>query len=321
VLRPEWEALWNSVHDRTPFQHPAWLLPWWDVFGRGELRVLLARERGILIGLVPFYLSPQQELRLLGGGISDYLDVLAAPGAERSLAAAISIEVESTRAEWSFCGLDNLRERSLLLEIDAPPGARAQTTSTDPCPVVELPDRVDDLERRIAPKLASTIRHSRRRADRLGGLSIEQVRAEEMQDTLTALFALHGTRWAGKGQSGVLSDAHVQRFHRRAAPALQSAGLLRLLVLRIGKRIAAVHYGLQAENRVFFYLGGFDPEFGALSVGTLAIAAAMERAIEEGAATFDFLAGREFYKYRWGAVDRSRWCRHFGPADSVPPAR
>ena len=82
-----------------------------------------------------------------------------------------------------------------------------------------------------------------------------------------------------------------------------------------------MHYGLRAGNRAFFYLGGFDPEFGALSVGSLAIAAAMERAIEEGASTFDFLAGREAYKYRWGAVDRPRSCRHITRVDVVPPAR
>jgi CelD/BcsL family acetyltransferase involved in cellulose biosynthesis len=321
ALRPEWEALWSSVQDRTPFQHPAWLLPWWDVFGRGALRVLLLREDGILTGLAPLYISPDCELRLLGAGVSDYLDALAAPGAERNLAAAVSIELESSRADWSFCGFDNLRERSPLLHVDAPSDAAANTASTDPCPFVRLPDRIDELADRIAPKLASHLRYSRRRAERLGGLTIEQASDEELQEALTALFALHGTRWAEKGQAGVLSDAHVRRFHRRAAAALQAAGLLRLSVLRIGTRVAAVHYGLRAGDRAFFYLGGFDPEFGALSVGSLAIAAAMERAIEGGASTFDFLAGREPYKYRWGAVDRPRSCRHLTRADSVPPAR
>jgi CelD/BcsL family acetyltransferase involved in cellulose biosynthesis len=321
ALRPEWEALWSSVQDRTPFQHPAWLLPWWDVFGRGALRVLLLREDGILTGLAPLYISPECELRLLGAGVSDYLDALAAPGAERNLAAAVSIELESSRADWSFCGFDNLRERSPLLRVDAPSDAAANTMSTDPCPVVRLPDRVDDLANRITPRLASHLRYSRRRAERLGGLTIAQAKEEELQEVLTALFALHGTRWAEKGQGGVLSDADVRRFHRRAAAALQAAGLLRVSVLRLGTRVAAVHYGLRAGDRAFFYLGGFDPEFGALSGGSLAIAAAMERAIAEGASTFDFLAGQEAYKYRWGAVDRPRSCRHITRGGFIPPPR
>ena len=314
-MGPEWNALWESVPDRTPFQHPAWLLPWWEAFGDGELRVLVVRQDDTLIGLAPFYLSHRRELRLLGAGLSDYLDALAAPGAERIAAAAISNELERCCSEWTFCGFDNLRDESLLLHVVPPPGVHATTAATEPCPVIELPYSIDALQDRIARKLASHIRYSRRRAERLGGLTVEQVGCQRLQQALSVLFALHGTRWASKGQAGVLSDDAVRRFHRGAAPALDAAGLLRLSCLRIGTRIAAVHYGLRAGDRAFFYLEGFDPEFAALSPGTLAIASAIECAIAEGASTFDFLAGREPYKYRWGGIDRPRWCRHFTRGD------
>lgn len=310
-LRREWNALWVSVPHRTPFQHPAWLLPWWDVFGHGELRVLLVRDGDTLIGLAPFYVSPQRELRLLGAGVSDYLDALATPGGERIVAAAISDELEFSHSEWTFCGLDNLRDASLLLRVDPPSGVCVTTAAVDPCPVVELPHSVALLHHRIGPKLASRIRYSRRRAERLGGLTTEHVAPEDLQAALDALFALHGTRWAAKGEAGVLSNDEVREFHRRAAAALEAAGLLRLLSLRIGNRLAAIHYGLHAGDRTFFYLAGFNPDFAALSPGSVAIASAMEDAIEEGASTFDFLGGREAYKYRWGAADCQRWSRHF----------
>ena len=313
-----WSALWASVPHRTPFQHPAWLLPWWDVFGRGELRVLLVRDADTLIGFAPFYISPQRELRLLGAGVSDYLDALAAPAGERIVAGAISDELESSRSEWTFCGLDNLRDASLLLRVDAPTAVCATTAAVDPCPVVELPESVALLQQRIAPKLASHIRYSRRRAERLGGVTIERVVPQDLHAALDALFALHGTRWAAKGEAGVLSNDEVREFHRRAAAALQAAGLLRLLSVRIGKRIAAIHYGLHAGDRTFFYLGGFNPDFAALSPGSVAIASAMEDAIGEGASTFDFLGGREPYKYRWGAADCQRWSRHFRRDDPSP---
>ena len=54
-LRPEWEALWGAIPDATPFQSPAWLIPWWRHVGDGELLTLSLRESGKLIGLFPFY--------------------------------------------------------------------------------------------------------------------------------------------------------------------------------------------------------------------------------------------------------------------------
>ncbi|HEY4593430.1 MAG TPA: GNAT family N-acetyltransferase, partial [Thermoanaerobaculia bacterium] len=50
---------------------------------------------------------------------------------------------------------------------------------------------------------------------------------------------------------------------------------------------------------VYFYQSGFDPAHSALSPGTLLVAQAIRRAIEEGKTAFDFLRGDEPYKRRW----------------------
>ena len=55
--------------------------------------------------------------------------------------------------------------------------------------------------------------------------------------------------------------------------------------------------------RAYYYIGGFDPSRARLSPGTIMIGHAIEEAIGAGARTFDFLRGREAYKYAWGAVD------------------
>jgi CelD/BcsL family acetyltransferase involved in cellulose biosynthesis len=85
-------------------------------------------------------------------------------------------------------------------------------------------------------------------------------------------------------------------------------GLLRLHALRLDGAITATLHALAdrpgiAGRRVYFYLGGFDPRFAALSPGALLLAHAIEEAAREGAAGFDFLRGGETYKYRWGARD------------------
>ena len=61
--------------------------------------------------------------------------------------------------------------------------------------------------------------------------------------------------------------------------------------------------------RAYHYLGGFDMRYAKLSAGTLAIAAAIDDARARGVTTFDFLGGREAYKYAWGATDEPRYRR------------
>jgi CelD/BcsL family acetyltransferase involved in cellulose biosynthesis len=70
-------------------------------------------------------------------------------------------------------------------------------------------------------------------------------------------------------------------------------------------RTISAQYVLIDRGRAYAYISGFDPEWARYSLGTLLIAFAIERAIDEGCREFDFLRGREQYKYGWGAVNRA----------------
>jgi CelD/BcsL family acetyltransferase involved in cellulose biosynthesis len=102
----------------------------------------------------------------------------------------------------------------------------------------------------------------------------------------------------------VLADERVQAFHREAAAGLLARGALRCYGLRVDDRLIGVYYGFADGRRAYYYIGGFDPACAALSPGTLVVAHAVEEAVREGARAFDFLRGREPYKYAWGATDR-----------------
>src|SRR5690349_3566891 len=51
AIVPEWWGLFSRSPDATPFQSPAWLLPWWECFGRGKPLVVAVREHGRMVGL------------------------------------------------------------------------------------------------------------------------------------------------------------------------------------------------------------------------------------------------------------------------------
>ncbi|HEX2686458.1 MAG TPA: GNAT family N-acetyltransferase, partial [Kofleriaceae bacterium] len=283
-LDGEWDALCERCPDATPFQRPGWLLAWLRWFGGGRPRVATLRRGDRLVGVVPLLLR-DGVARLIGEGITDYLDAIVEPGIDPArLADAVARAAAGARA----LELTALRPGSPLLRLDLG-GATAAAT---PSPVVALgavraPRRLAYEQRRIA-RLAPAWH------DETG----------DPAALLAALFALHRARWAARGLPGVLGDPATEGFHRDATAALLRRGALRLVGLALDGTLRAVLYGLADHGRFHFYLTGFDPALAQLSPGRLLVARALERASDDGAFEFDFLRGREPYKYEWGAVDR-----------------
>ena len=329
-LYPEWSTLWACCPTATPFQSPEWLIPWWRHIGAGELWTLALRCAGRLIGLVPFYIyvgpgSSERRVFLVGVATSDYLDALfLSDFASRGAAAALA-HLETARQRWDVCDLQQLRPGSPLLQTPVPLGWEEELLAQEACPVLALPAAVEDFHKRMPVRLLKNIRYAWRRAEQHGPVRMERADQDNLGELLESLLRLHGARWSARGLTGVLASEDVQIAHREAAPGLLSRGVLRLYGLRLAGRIVACLYGFTTaeagRGRAYFYLGGFDPAFAHLSVGTLVIDHAIREAVREGATEFDFLRGREGYKYRWGAQDRQtyrRLLRH--PSSGSPPA-
>jgi CelD/BcsL family acetyltransferase involved in cellulose biosynthesis len=298
ALAPDWWDLFRRAAAPTPFQSPAWLLPWCRTLGSGEPQAILLRRDDKVMGLALFSGAEEEGeriLRPLGAGVTDLCDPLVAAGSESEASAAL-LEALLAWTGWDRCLWTELPGASALL---ATARARGQSAdSSQAAPVLRLP-RDGGLEDAIPRQMLRTLATCRKRAEALGGVRVE---IPEPDAFLAELFRLHRLRWRQTGQDGVLAHPQVQAFHRQALPELAKHGLARFHLLRIGGRIAAAHYGLAAGSAHYYYIGGFDPEFKAAGPGHLAVAHAIERALSEGAAQFHFLRGEEPYKRRWGAV-------------------
>jgi CelD/BcsL family acetyltransferase involved in cellulose biosynthesis len=311
VLRPEWERLWQRDPAATPFQTPGWMLAWWRFFGTGEPLVLTARERGTLVGLLPLYLLQETagaaKLLPIGVGLSDYIDALTDPavvGVGDTLLAAIA-----KSPDWCECWLPDLVPERGLAIAPAPLQAADRSAPAWPCPVLELPADRSKLARVVPRKTIRDLHQARTRAAAAGPVVTEAIGGDRLDAAIDDLFRLHRQRWRSRGEPGVCEDPDVQRFHRAAAHALLDAGMLRFYRLWIGDAVGAVYYGFVAKGRAYAYLGGFDPSRPRLSPGAQVLAHAIEQATAEAATSFDFLRGREPYKYAWGAVDRPKMSR------------
>jgi CelD/BcsL family acetyltransferase involved in cellulose biosynthesis len=319
ALQGEWRWLWARCPGATTFQRPEWLLPWYRHFGPyfspREPWVVTLRSEGRLVGLAPLAVREEngaRVVRLLGEGLSDYLDVLMdpelAPHGTRALFAWLARRGE----HWDTCVFEQLREGSPLLRTPVPPGWGEHTEVQETCPQTRLPWTVGG-------RLASNLRQARRRLERLGPVRVEEADAGNLESLLDTLVQLHGASWRRRGGPGMLEEASLQSFHREVARGLLTARALRLYVLRVAERPVAVFHGFRDGAHVRYYLGGFDPAFERYSVGSLVVAHALEEAGRSEATRFDFLRGPEPYKYTWGAKDtrnHRRWLWH-GPEHKV----
>jgi CelD/BcsL family acetyltransferase involved in cellulose biosynthesis len=314
ALQPEWSALFEACAEASPFQSPEWLLAWRRAFLSAGLWTLAFRRAGRLIGLAPLYLyrdpgTGRRQITLLGNGISDWLDVIALPGEADAVTEALFGHLARSAARWDHCDFRNLPADSPLLRASLPLAALESIEVEEPCPVLALPSVETGITDGLSRKRRGTlVRRARQLCER--GLVIHHTATAEtgLRD-LETVQHLHGSRWGACGSEGVLADPATQRFHADAVPGLLARGLLRLDVLIVGGQAIAAHYGLRRGRRGFSYLHGFDPTWARYGPSALLIALVLAAAVRDGLGEFDFLRGRESYKYEWGAIDRPQFRR------------
>ena len=304
ALRPAWEELWHNDPSATPFQSPAWLLPWWNQFGEGSLRVAAVHRSSSLRALLPFYLYTGQadscrKLFPLGVATSDYLDGIFAPecNAAEILAALDSLAAED---DWDSFEVTQLRPESPL---------RLALKQWYPRAILShRGERVSQLDAMPLARLPLKIRRNamyyRNRAARTGTLELTVAGLEDWPEAFDALERLHTARWNLTGEPGVLADPRVRSWHTEAIPQLLAADLVRLYCLRVNKEIIAVLYTLidppsRTSRAHYIYLTAFSPEHADLRPGSVILALAIDHAARQGFTTIDFLRGNEAYKDLW----------------------
>ena len=310
-LAPEWQALAEACPTATVFQTWEWNSLWWRHYGRvpgRRLCVLAWRDTpdGRLIGLASlmtgwWYATPLRRLTFLGVGASDYHDLLAMPGREASIADAF-YQWLRRRADWQIADLPQLRETSLLRSHlpRAEVGLTWLDAPQEACPFLLLPQTWDELLKTFGKKTRSNIGYYERGLRKVYAVEIGAVtEAETLDAEMDRLFDLHQRRWNQRWLPGVFGGRRVQQFHRDAARALLGRDYLRLFTLKLDGETQACLYCFSFGDRLCYYQGGFEPTLAKWSLGTVLTAHAMQTAITEGRAVFDFLRGDEPYKAKW----------------------
>ena len=320
ALAAEWNPLLHQTTSDTIFLTLEYQRIWWQHFGGDNPLLIVAfrDEGGALRGLAPLFIgrkSGQRKLYLVGCAeirdeldVSDYLDLIAAPGYEQPVFnALLDAIVQPNAPAWDALELRDLPAHSPTLDglsaLAQARGWQVEKTAPAVCPVIHLPDTWEGYLSLLDKKERHELRRKIRRAEQFEDPVTLYVTADEavLDTDLDAFIELMIKSRRDKAE--FMTDTMRSFFHT-LGHAAHKAGWLHLSFIQVGGVKAATYLNFDYQGRVMVYNSGLDPlNFQALSPGIVLMGWLIQRAIESQHAVFDFLRGNEDYKYRLGGQD------------------
>ncbi|MFE3252234.1 GNAT family N-acetyltransferase [Streptomyces sp. NPDC059209] len=301
ALAAEWTALHRRSGAATPFQSHAWLHSWWLSYGApGRLRVVLVRRGGTLVAAAPLMLAhrPVPVLVQLGGGISDFSDVLLDDDCADSAAPALA-KALAVAARGAVIDLREVRPGAAVERVyecwDGPRDRLADSSCLE-LPAVPM----DELLGRLSSSRAQRARAKIRKIDSLG-IEARVVPAGEIPNAVERLLHLHRLQWQGRGVTTEHLSARFSAHLTRSVRSMVEHGDAMVTEFLLAGEVVAADLTLMSPRLGGGYLYGADPMLRdrKVDVATMLLRESARRISADGRSTLSMLRGNEPYKHHW----------------------
>ncbi len=310
-MRDEWNCLLENSENKTVFLRWEWLYNWWMTYRTGshELFICVARDKGKLIGVAPFFIKKSiggvRIISFLGSNIvgSDYLDIISDLHYESEASCAILKFVQDQDHLWDVIELDSMLAKSSTVSLMENYHDREnifEKNGGTVCPFISLKRPLNAVWTSYSTKLKNTIKRKLKKLhNHFNGQFITVPESDDIADYYEQFVRLNLLRFKEKKIYSPFSHDSFVRFHKSVLLDLHKKGMAKLLFLKINNRLIAGIYLLIYDNKYYYYQSGYDPAWRLLSPGTLLFDYSIKTAYENGCKEFDFLRGAEKYKYDW----------------------
>jgi CelD/BcsL family acetyltransferase involved in cellulose biosynthesis len=309
----QFSAAWDRLARRSgsPIEQYIWAKACAEAFGdQYTLQALVVGpcDRPVAIAPLARRRRPLAPLELLGvHALREPMDFLYANKAAASSLARVLAELRVPLSLKRFpadsAGLaavaNGYRSRGLVLSRGA-----------GGCPYLPLDERHAEPQVALSARRWSDLRRARRRAAKLGAVSLEVLSPApgELEPLLEEAFRVEAASWKGSAGTALLHDPTRQAFFRSYAAAAASKGILQLCFLRIGGRAAAMQIAVETGGRFWLLKVGYDEEFAPCSPGSLLLEETIRHAATRGLHSYEFLGHAEPWTRPW--TQRVRPCVH-----------
>lgn len=258
----------------------------------------------MLVGVAPMMKTAEGFSMLGDGNVSDYLDFVSSGADAAAVCRAVLDFIEPE--QWRQFDLFSLRPESVarrhFLPLASERGMKVAEVQEDVCPQRELPGTWGEYLSLLDKTSRHELRRKQRRLSAEQNVSFETVTTSENLETDTSDF-LRLFLESREAKTKFLTP-RMEAFFKDIFRMASSNGWLRLFFLKIaGTRVASAMV-FDTGDTFYLYNSGYDKRFSHLSVGLLLKARCVEEAITAGKKRFDFLRGKEPYKYDLGGIDQ-----------------
>jgi len=323
LIKNKWKTIFEKDINSSIFLSWEWVSNWWKIFSNSkslEILTVYNQSKNELIAILPLYKSRSKilclnlmwEWRFIGSdsiACSDHLGILTQTNLEQEEFNLIFDELLKNIGDFAVLKLTDLQPTDPIIKnIISWAKNHSIKVKIEPdttCPCVELSNTWDDYLMRLSSNFRSQIRSSYRKILNNDDMTIRSVTDnQEIIKYINELAKLNISRMDQKNQKSSFLQQTMQQFLVNLATDMVQTGQAWLDIILHENRLVAASLHLVHRNTVYYYQGGFDPEYSKWRPSTVLFAHVMQRAIENEYIYFDFLRGNEKYKYRWGASQK-----------------
>ena len=297
-LDPAHIALWREFQDAEPaLQSPFFSVEFTAAIGaaRSDAYVAILEDGGRVCGFLPFHRCRAGIAKPIGGPISDYQGVIAAPGFDWTGEALLKA-----------CGL-NAYDFNHAPENQSAlyPGAIHYSRS----PYIDLSEGFDayiEARLRSSRKNLKDLDRRRRKIEReIGPLHFHY--SDGREETWRRLVAMKNQSYERLKVRSILDVAWVDRALAalRATSNEHFAGLMTSIFA--GERLIAGHFGMRSKTTWCWWFNSYDYDVRNYAPGMLLVLEAAKRAPAEGLTKIDFGRGDADYKLVFSTAE-TRLC-------------
>lgn len=306
TLAPAWLSLFSRSPAATPFQHPAWLLPFLTITPHPAALAVFGETS--LVALLPLQFTRSFPLRVaapLGSAHPSYLGLLLDPAFPQ----AVDVLSSFTRSDRPFdllllhdlASIDEVTPKFLASLANA--GAHVTTFPRNCCHTITLNCTYDAyLTRTKSAKRRHELRRESRKLHEGRTVNFQDLQGSAITpDIVSRLAPIQRASHLSQRGAEILD----QPFHYQLLQSLAHADLARLTLVTVDGQDAAFGLSIVAAGQLHYVHTAFKSVYTPLSIGKALTAHLIEQACVAGLQSFDFGHGDAEYKQFWATDRRS----------------
>ena len=299
---------WDQVFEKSSAPI-VFLTSWWNqtwhkyIDNCASIEIIEIYENDNLVGIAPLSIK-DKTIKFIGDeDLYDYRDFIVIEGKEVIFFEQLYNYLN--KLSWDKIELNSIPVKSPTLcylpSIFEVGKNKVELFSENSTPTLLLTKNWDEYLLQLSKKHRHELKRKIKRLESQTNYQIHICKGAEVHELcLQNFFTLHKLSSEEKFD---FWNPGRESFFKNISRQLICNEMLILHSLILDNKSVATNFILKSGESFLLYNSGFDPSFSQYSVGLLNTAFAIKHAISSGQKEFNFLKGKEKYKYHLGAKD------------------